>query len=169
MSALLVMSSKKDTKPHKCKRPSKTVLEACEVGDITLLEAALKRKKDPGVNHPDLNGRYPLLVAAQKGLADLVGRLLRAGADVNVIETRTAFWNVLHYAAHSRSKELFFSLVQAPDLKGSYFGFFGAVFLFRVLGFGVSPVRFRELPSQHSPNTIHPFSTRVGTRDRARN
>jgi ankyrin repeat protein len=120
MSALLLMATtKKEPKPPKCKKSGKSLRLACEIGDISMLESALKRKKDTGINQHDTDGRYPLHIAVQKGWTDLVGRLVRAGADVNAINTRSNLWNVLHYAAHSRNKELFSYLVGVPEMQGS--------------------------------------------------
>jgi hypothetical protein len=106
-------------------RPRKTTKlhEACISGDLDLVDACLIKHKS-WLNTPNEEGRYPIHLACLHGQQAVVERLLKAAAfalpDVlNQIEDRPGRWCVLHYAAHSKNKELFFFLSNLPDIKGT--------------------------------------------------
>lgn len=101
----------------KKKNKKEDIWYACEVGNMELLDQILKKKKN-NLNVPNSKGRYPIHIAASKGYVDICEKLLKAGADCNVIEENEPRWNVLHFAIHSKDLETVYLFANLPELKG---------------------------------------------------
>lgn len=113
--------SKREEK-HKARKTTK-LHDACVSGDLDLVDTCLSKHKS-WLTTPNDEGRYPIHLACLHGHLLVVERLLKvagtaAGELVNQIEDRPGHWCVLHYAAHSRNKDLFFYLANHPDIKGA--------------------------------------------------
>lgn len=102
----------------KKKKKKDDIWLACETGNMEAIEIYLRKKKN--INVPNQKGRYPIHIAASKGFAHICERLLRAGADCNVIEDGEPKWNVLHFAIHSKNPETVYLFASLPDLRGMF-------------------------------------------------
>lgn len=60
---------------------------AAQAGDVTRTEALLAANGTKALHERDSDGRTPLLLAAREGHVDMLRVLLRAGADVDAVDT----------------------------------------------------------------------------------
>lgn len=76
-------------------RGSRSLYEACKLGDIATVRQQLKDGAD--VNERDKDRRSVLYLAAENGYIEIVQMLLAAGADIHAVDNREC--TVLHMAA----------------------------------------------------------------------
>lgn len=100
----------------KKKKKRDDIWQACENGNIEAIDHWIRKKKN--LNVPNSKGRYPIHIAASKGNVEICEKLLKAGADCNVIEEVEPKWNVLHFAIHSKSLETVYLFASLPELRG---------------------------------------------------
>ena len=100
------------------KKAKVDIFDVIENGVLSDLDAFLYKAKKSALATPNELGRYPIHVAALSGKVEMMERLVKAGADYNQIEDRVSQWTVVHYAVHSRNREMVAYCANLPDLKG---------------------------------------------------
>lgn len=84
--------------------PSEALFQAIEAGDAGKVRDLFSTSSPPDVHKPNAQGMTPLLLAAQKGKADIAEMLLQRGANVD--EPGPDKNTALHYAAQHGHMEV---------------------------------------------------------------
>ncbi|XP_003386570.1 PREDICTED: ankyrin repeat domain-containing protein 50-like [Amphimedon queenslandica] len=95
-------------------RDNGVLCRAVAAGDQELVASLLSSGSN--VNEASSDGKYPLVIAAFQGHAEIAKQLLEANADVNVANMSTG-WTPCHAAAiRGHGKVLLYLMEQQPDL-----------------------------------------------------